>query len=170
METIDKLRTLVLSQSFIPQRVIPWEEAVSLVVCDKARVVEAYEATVSSPSITIAVPAVISYVKGYAVPRKAQRFSRRGVLSRDDYRCQYCGARKLPRELNYDHVIPRKLGGKTVWDNIVTCCYPCNTRKGGRTPEQAGMKLLRQPTRPMFFNSIFMYEGDKPEQWEPYLS
>ena len=70
------------------------------------------------------------------------------VFTRDNFRCQYCGKSKKMNEINYDHVQPRCKGGKTVWNNIVTACYPCNTRKANRTPEQAGMRLLKLPYTP----------------------
>jgi len=170
-DALDKLRTLVLTPAYTPQRVVAWQEAVCLLVTEKVEVVESYPATISSPSITLQVPAVVRHTKGFHIPRRAQRFSRRGVLVRDRYRCQYCGCQGTSATLNYDHVIPRKLGGRTVWENIVTCCYPCNSRKGGRTPAQAGMALLSMPTRPTVYAHLFVLEGSEHMQslWEPYL-
>ena len=88
-------------------------------------------------------------------------------------RCQYCGERKPLRQLNYDHVIPRVRGGTTCWENIVTSCYACNDRKGSRTPEEAGMKLLRKPFKPTSLPvvpPIRLGEGDVPELWQPYCA
>lgn len=87
------------------------------------------------------------------------------------HNCQYCGERFTMRDLNYDHVVPRKQGGVTTWENIATCCYPCNERKAGRTPEQAGMKLLRKPARPhaLPLHAVFIEAGRIPPVWEPYL-
>jgi hypothetical protein len=86
------------------------------------------------------------------------------------HNCQYCGTRKEMTQLNYDHVHPRVRGGRTVWENIVTSCYPCNDRKGHRTLEQAGMKLLRKPFRPKTLPMSFLQIDRKtiPEVWSPY--
>jgi hypothetical protein len=76
------------------------------------------------------------------------------------------------KQLNYDHVVPRRQGGKTVWENIVTCCYTCNGRKRDRTPEQAGMTLLRKPARPhvLPLHAVFIDQSRIPPAWEPYLN
>jgi 5-methylcytosine-specific restriction endonuclease McrA len=87
------------------------------------------------------------------------------------HNCQYCGKKAPMKDLNYDHVIPRIQGGKTVWENIVTSCYPCNDRKAGRTPEQAKMKLLKQPVRPatLPMTQPLLNLKNVPDLWLPYL-
>ena len=105
--------------------------------------------------------------------KRGVKFSRINVFARDEFRCQYCGARRPVHELNYDHVVPRVQGGKTVWENIVTSCYECNARKRGRTPEQAGMKLLRAPTKPKALPMTTVlprHHGGIPEAWSPYCA
>lgn len=97
-----------------------------------------------------------------AMPRLAPSFSKRAILRRDRYACQYCGS---PYELTIDHVIPRSLGGGNGWTNCVTACYPCNHSKGDRTPEQAGMKLLSKPSRP----STCFIDEPYPEFWRQFL-
>jgi 5-methylcytosine-specific restriction endonuclease McrA len=96
----------------------------------------------------IRVPRVLVLSAYEYLPKGRVRFSRLNIYARDHDTCQYCG-RTLPRsELNLDHVNPRCEGGKTTWENVVCSCVPCNLRKGGRTPERAGMRLLRKPFRP----------------------
>lgn len=141
-------RTLLLTPWFAPYGVISWERAVVLCFLDKAEVLEEYDDAVCSPSISLRTPAVIRLTKARVRPTHRVRFSRQNVLLRDAYRCQYCGERRLPHELNQDHVLPRARGGRTTWENIVTSCYGCNDRKGSRTPEEAGMTLLRRPFKP----------------------
>src|SRR5512135_441098 len=131
-----------------PHRITSWFDAVCLVYTAKAIVLEEYEETISSPSVTMQVPAVIQLRRAVSQHKKAVKFSRMNVFTRDDFRCQYCGEKKTMRELNYDHVLPRHQGGKTCWENIVAACYSCNGKKRNRTPEQAGMKLLKAPHRP----------------------
>jgi 5-methylcytosine-specific restriction endonuclease McrA len=103
---------------------------------------------IRSVSIEIQVPRVIRLLRYDRVPRTALRFNRRNLFARDGHRCQYCGTTPPSQQLSLDHVIPRSRGGDTSWENVVCCCLHCNTRKGGRTPQEARMKLLRPPARP----------------------
>ena len=119
----------------------------------------------------IRVPRVILLLTYDRIPRRQVRFNRFNVYSRDRNTCQYCGHR-LPRvELNLDHVIPRSQGGTSTWENIVCSCHSCNRRKGGRTPKEAGMKLLHPPRRPEW--TPFMLETfslRRYREWLPFLS
>ena len=103
---------------------------------------------VRSACLLIRVPRVLLLGLYDRVPRREIRFSRRNVYLRDDHACQYCGRNFREEELNLDHVVPRDVGGKTSWDNIVTACVRCNSRKANRLPEQAGMTLRRAPAKP----------------------
>jgi 5-methylcytosine-specific restriction endonuclease McrA len=94
------------------------------------------------------VPKIILLLIYDRLPRKEIKFTRENLFQRDDYTCQYCGGKFAPKDLNFDHVIPRDQGGKTTWDNIVCSCIPCNSMKGNRTPAEARMKLLKKPTAP----------------------
>ncbi len=96
----------------------------------------------------IAVPRIVRLMFYDRLPKHAVKFNRRNIYARDRGRCQYCGERFSTSELSLDHVLPRSLGGKTTWDNIVCCCVACNVRKGGRTPERAGMRLIAKPVKP----------------------
>ena len=96
----------------------------------------------------IAVPRIIRLLGYEKLPRQDVKFNRRNIYARDSSRCQYCGRRFSTTELSLDHVVPRSQGGKTSWDNIVCCCVKCNVKKGGRTPEQAAMKLITKPIKP----------------------
>lgn len=103
---------------------------------------------VRSPCVVLRVPRVLLLGAYDRVPRREIRFSRRNVYLRDANTCQYCGRTFRDEELNLDHVVPRDMGGKTNWDNIVTACVRCNSRKANRLPEQAGMSLRRVPAKP----------------------
>lgn len=164
-------QTLLLDARFLPHAILGWEDAICLVYQDKATVLEEYDVTVSSPSVTYFVPAVLRLQTVFAPVKKGVKFSRANVFVRDGYRCQYCGERRAPRELNFDHVLPRRQGGRTTWENIVACCYPCNEQKGGRTPEQAGMRLLRRPAKPhsLPLHAVFVRGAEIPSPWLPYL-
>lgn len=103
------------------------------------------------------------------IPRTKVRFSRINIYIRDENRCQYCGAGAGRTQLNLDHVVPRSRGGRTTWENVVCCCVPCNLRKGARTPQEAGMKLIRQPARPRWTPTFSRGPGRTPQAWLPFL-
>jgi len=141
-------RTLLLTPWMMPHKIISWQDAVTMMFLNKVEVLEAYDEEIVSPSLAIRMPAVVRLKRSASSTKRGVKFSRINVFTRDGFRCQYCGDRKRMDELNYDHVVPRMQGGKTVWENIVTACYPCNNRKRGRTPDQAGMALLSRPIKP----------------------
>ncbi len=170
-ETVIPMQTLMLTPWMAPHKIIPWQRAVVLAYLDKVEVIETWDAELRAPSFAMLAPAVVRLKKGSVSTKQSVRFSRLNVFTRDKFRCQYCGEKKPMKQLNYDHVIPRVRGGKTVWENIVTSCYACNDRKGSRTPEQAGMKLLRQPKKPTSLPvvpPIRLDESELPDVWQPY--
>ncbi len=123
--------------------------------------------TVSFP---IAVPRIIRLLGYDRLPRQDVKFNRRNIFARDGNRCQYCGKKFGTSELSLDHVLPRSQQGPTTWDNIVTCCIACNVKKGGRTPEQANMKLLTRPVKPRRSPSVHVRLGDERyASWKQFL-
>jgi 5-methylcytosine-specific restriction endonuclease McrA len=129
------------------------------------------EEAIKTPSLRLRVPRVILLQAYDHLPRAKVRFSRLNIYARDANICQYCGRRAPRGELNLDHVIPRSRGGGTSWENVVCSCVPCNLRKGGRTPEEAGMRLLHAPQRPRWtplFRST-PRRGPLYQQWLPFL-
>ncbi|MEC7695857.1 MAG: HNH endonuclease [Planctomycetota bacterium] len=124
-----------------------------------------------SVHFAVEIPRVIRLLTYDKVPRRGMRFNRRNVFARDGNRCQYCGKRFATSELSLDHVRPRSQGGEMGWENIVCCCVGCNSRKGGRTPEQAGMRLVRQPKRPRQHPLLRgKLKNPKYESWKAFLS
>jgi 5-methylcytosine-specific restriction endonuclease McrA len=109
-------------------------------------IISEYETPIRSPSFEMAAPSVVA-LRDYINQDRSPAFTRFNVFLRDGFRCQYCGTNKLD-QLTFDHVIPRSKGGRTTWDNIVAACAPCNLKKGGRTPREAKMPLLREADRP----------------------
>jgi 5-methylcytosine-specific restriction endonuclease McrA len=167
---MDGARTLILDIAMRPHGIVSWMQAICLLVSEKVDVLESYDAQVSSPSLTLDVPAVVRLRKA-CKPNGGIRFSRANVYMRDKFRCCYCGEKKKPRELTYDHVVPRSRGGRRTFENIVTSCRPCNSRKGDRTPVEAGMKMhyrSRQPTE-LTLQPLLLDLSKVPPQWEPYL-
>ncbi len=114
----------------------------------RASLKQPHEDWVRAVSLEIQVPRIIRLLRFDRVPKHTLRFNRRNLFARDGNRCQYCGHSPPSHQLSLDHVMPRSRGGETSWENVVCCCVRCNTRKGGRTPQEARMKLLRPPHRP----------------------
>ncbi|MDZ7695797.1 MAG: HNH endonuclease [Deltaproteobacteria bacterium] len=164
-------QVLLLNITYEPLRVINWKKAITLLMLGKVEVLEEYGTEIHSISFTLKLPSVVRLLMMAKRPRASVRFSRQNIYARDKYCCQYCG-RKFPVEdLSYDHVIPKSRGGKTVWTNIVTACMRCNRKKGGRTPKEAKMQLIRKPTRPKWLPSLRVTIGFKeiPTTWRDYL-
>ncbi len=125
---------------------------------------------IRTPSRVIRIPRVIQLVRYDRVPRHEIRFSRRNVFLRDRNRCQYCGRVRPQRELNLDHVVPLSRGGHSTWENVVTACIECNSRKGNRTPGEAGMQLVRTPRRPRLRAAGgATWLGHVYEEWHTFL-
>jgi 5-methylcytosine-specific restriction endonuclease McrA len=160
---------LVLNATYEPINVCTVRRAVVLLLKEKAEVVEHGELALHSASHTMARPVVIRLVTYVRVPRDTHRrkITRRAVFARDDWTCQYCGARS---NLTVDHVIPRSKGGPSSWENIVASCAPCNRRKGDALPLQAGMQLVRQPRTPGPTVFIHVASPTIPIAWRQYLA
>jgi 5-methylcytosine-specific restriction endonuclease McrA len=163
--------TLILNASYEPLGTVHWTDAITMWHTNKCDVVEEYDQVIRSAHLTMRVPAVVRLKNYVTKPVKNVKFSRANVYARDEYKCQYCGTKCRTDELTYDHVLPRSKGGTTVWENIVSCCYDCNSKKGGRTPEQAKMRLHKKPVRPKAVPKIeFEFHGRSiPEQWRDYV-
>lgn len=164
---------LLLNASYEPLNVIHWQKAVRLSYLDKAEVLEEYVTVIRSPNITIHTPAVIKLKKYIKRKHRGIVYSKWNMYVRDRFVCQYCAKKIMDKaQLTRDHVIPRSYGGGASWKNCVTCCKKCNLKKGGRTPKQAGMKLIQKPRTPKGDSVTFNMKkrGDGiPEQWMQYV-
>lgn len=125
---------------------------------------------VRAVNLEIQVPRIIRLVRFERAPRPSLRFNRRNLFARDGHRCQYCGKTLPTNQLSLDHVIPRSRGGETSWENVVCSCLACNTRKGGRTPHEARMKLMSKPAMPRDNPLLAVKLGNpKYESWRTFL-
>jgi 5-methylcytosine-specific restriction endonuclease McrA len=159
---------LILNVNYEPLHVCNTRRALALVFQRKAEIILNGRGTIRSASAEFDIPSVIKL--GYMVrrPRLQIRLTKREILRRDDYTCQYCG--RKTHLLTIDHVVPRRLGGVHIWTNVVTACPPCNRRKGGKTPDNANMMLRRQPFQP---NSSAYYRFghhlSTHSEWEQFI-
>lgn len=161
---------LVLNQNYEPLNICNLRRAFVLVDRGKAEVLELGERGIRTASRLVPRPSVIKLSYMVKRPRPQVRLSRREVFMRDDYQCQYCGSRS--RELTLDHVVPKHRGGGHSWDNLVSACRPCNHRKGGKTLEEARMRLHRAPRRPQptqYFLWVQRLNGAASQAWLKFL-
>ncbi len=130
--------------SYYPLSLWTWQEAVKASYLERVDIIAEYDQCVRSPSVEIAIPSVI-VLKDYVKPQKLVAFTRFNLFLRDEFCCQYCGAKD---DLTFDHVVPRARGGITSWKNVVAACSPCNLRKGSKSLRRAGMSLRKPPKKP----------------------
>jgi 5-methylcytosine-specific restriction endonuclease McrA len=163
------LPVLVLNQSYEPLNICRTRRALMLIYRGKAEMLEDGTGFAHSVSETFPLPSVIRLAYLIHRPRPRPRLSRLEIFKRDHYTCQYCG--RATRQLTLDHIIPRHQNGQHSWNNLVSACIPCNCRKAGQTPEQAGMKLRRQPTAPPTTSYCYLpYERHQiRKEWQKYL-
>jgi len=160
-------RVLVLNQNYEPLTVCSAKKAIVLLYLGKVEIIERRPEMVRSVYTALPLPSVIRLGRLAHVPRKRILLNRANILKRDNYQCQYCGTTKPP--FTIDHVIPRDRGGEDSWENLVCACVECNTRKRNRTPQEAGMKLLRVPRKPGYLFFIQNFGNIPDERWKPYL-
>lgn len=139
-------KVLVLNASYEPLNTCSWRRAIVLVLKGKAEQLEYENTIIYSNHFMPSVIRLRSFVK---IPYKEINLSRKNVLHRDNYTCQYCGDQR--RDLTVDHIIPRSKGGKDIWENVTTACLKCNVNKGNKTPKEANMQLKILPKRPMSY-------------------
>lgn len=186
MSTFASSRVLILNRSYQPVQVTRVERAFGLLYSGAAQALDENfqtfdfeswrdvaarldDETVRTARWVLRVPRILVLQTYNKIPRSRVRFSRQNIYLRDNFVCQYC-AKHFPRhKLNLDHVVPRSQGGRTTWENVVCSCVKCNLSKGGRTPSQAGIKLLKVPKRPSW-HSLMPVLGQVPyKEWLPFI-
>lgn len=163
-------QVLVLNRNYEPLNLCSWRRAVVLVYLGKAVPLEHDSLTVHAATTAVRLPSVVRLADQIRRPLPEVKLSRPALMARDEHTCQYCG--KPGKHLTVDHVIPRHLGGRHTWENVVACCIECNNRKGNRTPREVGMTLLRTPQRPRFIPYLSFSafrRALRNETWRTYL-
>lgn len=164
-------QVLVLNASYEPIHVCGVERAIILIFKGMARSEEITPYVMRSPSTEIPVPAVIRLVHYVSIPYRKKVYSKKHIYLRDNYTCQYCGKLGVASELTLDHILPQSRGGRSAWENLVTSCKKCNTKKGNQTPREAGLVLLKKP-KPLsshFYLQLVRYKARENEYWRKYL-
>lgn len=183
--------TLVLNKSWVPVQVIDFRKTMNLIYQEAAHALDreyiVYDwkgwleftiknatdyAKVYTAKIAIAVPEIIVLVKYNQLPKREIKFSRENIFNTYHYKCLYCGNVFTIKNLTIDHIIPKSRGGKTTWLNCVPCCKPCNNKKDCKTPQEAGMQLLRQPIKPHWINPITGARGKAQicQSWNKFMN
>lgn len=185
MQRIDA-RVLVLNRSFQPVAVTRASRAFGLLYAGVAQALDSQfrafdfeswatlaaehgDDVIHTPTLALRVPRVVVLQVYDRVPRTQVRFSRQNVYLRDGFTCQYCDKKLARHLLNLDHVVPKSQGGRTTWENVVCSCVKCNLSKGGRTPQQAGMRLLRVPKRPSWTRLSPGIAKVPYKEWLPFV-
>ena len=168
-------QALLLNASYEPLKVVDWQKAITLWCQGKVEVIAVHDREIRTVKLSFKLPSVIRLLRFVRIKRRFDYvpFSRTNIYARDVHTCQYCNT-VLPKEdLTFDHVVPVAQGGRKDWENIVTCCVGCNRKKGGRTPAEAGMKLVRHPRRPDSAPALRMTIrfglNQTPDTWRDYL-
>ena len=138
-------QTLLLNASYEPLKVVHWQKAITLWCQGKVEIIASHDREIRAVSFSVKLPSVIRLLRYVRIKKRFDYvpFSRANIYARDGYTCQYCAEHIPTQELTFDHVVPVSQGGRKDWENIVTCCVSCNRRKGGRTPEEARMRLVQ---------------------------
>lgn len=173
LKTTDRLHSpvLVLNASYEPINICAARRALVLILKGVAAAEEHAPGVLSSRRTAFPMPSVIRLLEYRRIPHQSRALSRKNIMMRDKYTCQYCHKLFNSAELTLDHVIPRSRGGETTWENLVASCNPCNNRKGNRTPEEANLRLLRPP-RPFSVHTsrqLMRLLAKSDEQWKKYL-
>lgn len=159
---------LLLNHTYEPLNVINVKRALRLLTTQKANAVEKEGYDVHSAAGMLCIPVVVRMAYYVKRPMQKVKFSKRHVLMRDNYTCQYCNEK--PYELTIDHIIPKTAGGQTTWVNVVACCKRCNAKKGDRSLKDSGMKLARVPKEPRFLPYLRMVKKNaNTHAWDKYL-
>ena len=160
-------KVLILNQDYSALTVCSVQKAFILVFLNKAELItENKNRFLRTVTASFPLPSIIRLYKYVNLPYKGVMLNRQNIFKRDGNRCQYCGTHE---DLTLDHVLPKSRSGKSSWDNLITACKSCNSKKGDCTPEEAGFTLIQKPFKPSFIMFLRDFSGHIDEEWVPYL-
>jgi 5-methylcytosine-specific restriction endonuclease McrA len=159
---------LLLNQNYEPLTLCRVRRAIVLMYLGKAELVESYDgAIIRSIRNWLPMPSVLRLNHFIKIMRREIPLSKRNILRRDNYQCQYCGKSAGP--MTTDHVVPKGRGGVDSWENLVCACAECNSKKGSNLHSHAGLRLLKRPKKPSYFTFVVNALEKVPTEWRPYL-
>lgn len=160
------MRTLLLDCNYFPVKIISWQKAMILLLSQRAEVIDEYQdKLIRTVSTSYKLPKVLRLFQKHQLSLNV-KFTRMNVFFRDSFQCQYCSIKLPVAELTFDHVIPVSQNGGTNWENVVTCCRPCNFKKGSKTLKSSGLILLRVPRKPRWSPELCLRLcADDPIEW-----
>lgn len=167
------MNCLVLNTSYEPIQIVNIQKAIKLIVRGVAEIEkESQQTWTTASSVSWTLPSVVRLTNFHKIPKRVYRMSKKNILIRDSYTCQYCKKKaNSEASMTLDHVIPKSRGGTSSWDNLVAACNKCNLVKANRTPAEAGMTLLQRSTKSHMLNhrTILRRESEKNTDWHEYL-
>ncbi|MBL7996300.1 HNH endonuclease [bacterium] len=159
---------LVLNQNYEPMTICHVKKAIVLIFLGKAEIIEVIEGqAIRSVRSSFPFPSIVRIYAYIHKKNKGIMLSRKNILKRDGFECQYCGSKT--HSMTVDHIMPKVRGGKDTWENMITACIHCNNRKGDMTPEEAQMRLMTNPRKPHHLSFIQKHVGVRDERWKQYL-
>lgn len=166
------MRTLVLNSGYEPLHLVSWQKALCLVLIGKADIVSEHNEVVRTVTKQFRRPSIVKLKKyiRFAARLGFVRCTRKNILLRDEFVCQYCSVKCNHKTATVDHVIPRAKGGQTVWDNVVAACAKCNRKKGCQDLSATSMNLIRKPKRPSWSDMVRGSREPIHKDWLPFLS
>lgn len=165
---LQKSKVLVLNASYEPLSICDARNAVLLLFCGKAMMVASHpEHRIRTVTENFPLPSIVRLMVYVRIDYRGAVLNRKNLFRRDGFRCQYCGCKD--DSLTVDHVMPKSRGGEDTWENLITACKPCNTKKGNRTPAEAGMAMLNKPVRPSHITLMRQHYLSISDEWKPYL-
>ena len=167
MDALLNRRVLLLNQSYEPLMVIAAKRAIILLLTEKVECIENYQEYIHSVYLSLQLPSVIKLKQYAKIHRMEIILSRKNILKRDNYTCQYCGTSSVP--MTIDHIISKNKGGVDSWDNLVAACVPCNAAKGNKSLNNLEMKLGKKPRKPTTILHLQKYVKNIQHSWRPYL-
>jgi len=159
---------LVLNFTYEALNITTFQRAVKLIFSGKAEIVHDLDRVLTSARWELRMPSIIRMLYYIRRPMQKVALTKKNVLLRDDYTCQYCGLRG-ERMMTVDHVVPRSRGGPSTWENLVCACMRCNNRKNNRSPQDANMSLKRRPKTPKYIPWIQIRRNTFPDEWHKFL-
>lgn len=167
-KALSRGEVLVLNYDFTPVNILTIRKAVKLLVLSKAEPVYFKDGLYwSAEKIKVKLPSVVRLKYYVNIRYREIPLTKKNILRRDRFTCQYCGSTEGP--MTIDHIVPKRLGGKDTWENLVCACFSCNNKKGDNPPERVGLKLLIQPKKPSYLSLLFSSMRIPDDRWKEFL-